>query len=87
MDITSVFETVVPGSNPGESTKITSLARYVCAFALSHLRVIHQAEYSFVSKQNYEERPTSFSSGNEKRRVGEIPGETHLFQTFFSLHM
>ncbi len=42
MDITSVFETVIPGSNPGESTKNKNAMSVFCALAASHLRVMRQ---------------------------------------------
>ncbi len=41
MDITTVFGTVVPGSNPGGSTKNVSAASIFCASTasdISHLR-------------------------------------------------
>lgn len=40
-------------------------------------------EYSFASKQNYEERPASFLSDGEKRLVGEIPGGNPTIHTPF----
>ena len=41
MDITPVFGTVIPGSNPGESTKVRA-KRVFCAFEVSGPRQILQ---------------------------------------------
>ena len=42
MDITTVFGTVVPGSNPGGSTKNVSVAKIFCASTASRLREMRQ---------------------------------------------
>jgi hypothetical protein len=78
MDITTVFGTVIPGSNPGGSTKNISVAQIFCAPAARRLRVVRQvisksrrealrkSGTCFCSNRNGEERLISKSCREAK---------------------